>query len=182
MAYCADTDLALGDIVLPTWLVKSQWIERAAEEIDSRLGFIYKVPLVSAGAPQTFAALATHEKALIKGINWKLATGRIILALDSGGEDVALHAYGRSLVLEAINDLMQVANGVVSFPDAALNVDSVTNGPNMTPSATNADEFSLVDAWSDTVIRGEPRRAYTGNVPPLQVFPAPSFYPRRPGG
>lgn len=182
MAYCEPSDLILGDIVLPTWLVPADWVNLAADEIDSKLGFIYKVPLEAVTPPGGgFAGLAVHEQKLVKGINYKLASGRIILALDSGGEDTTLHAYGLSLVREATNELMQLANGNVQFPDAALNANTAPNGPSVTPGVANGDEMSLVDAWSNTVLRGEPQSVYPGQgkpVPPLVIYPNPPWYPR----
>jgi hypothetical protein len=100
--YCDTDDLLVGDVLLGPNQNLSVWVDSAAEEMDSKLGFRYQVPI----APKPPATiLAKHELLLLKDINKKLASGRFLLAQAQGSEEGQEHAYGRALVNDALNSL-----------------------------------------------------------------------------
>lgn len=105
-AYCVDNDLLLGNIPAPDALSKTQFIQDAADEIDSRIGMRYLTP-VDLADPD----LARPVKLLLKRLNVFLATGRLILAATSNNEDDRLHAYGLSLINDALETLEAIAQG-----------------------------------------------------------------------
>lgn len=145
MAYCADTDLMLGNIPLPNYISATKYVSDAADEIDSRIGFVYQTPVdLDQNDPTTRPA-----RLLLKRINAHLATGRLILALDAGGEDDRLHAYGYSLVQESIEALASIAEGKISL-EGALPVED--DSPRVsTVIVNNIDEESNVEAFYDRV-------------------------------
>jgi hypothetical protein len=146
VAYSAEEDLLLGDLRVSEKIDKGKYVDDAAEEIDSKIGELYVLPL-SAVAPAT--DLAPHSRILLKRINNQLATGRLILALHGGDEH--LHAYGLSLVNGALGELAMIANGVTSLVGAARVAGS---GEGAGPSIVNQDAYSATAAFEAFVMGG----------------------------
>lgn len=146
MSYSEEADLLTGDIGISDNVDLQKVVDDAAEEIDSKIGFVYALPL-------PFASLPLHQKLLLKQINNKLASGRLILQLSIGGEDTALHAYGLRMVTEAREELMLVANGQVDLDAPRVSTPSNSDG---SPLIHNSDEESAVDIFEAHVHRGEP--------------------------
>lgn len=144
MAYSLVSDLLLGDLAVSVSVNKQKFIDDAAEEIDSKLGFVYELPL---------SDLPSYQKKLLKLINNKLASGRLILTLAIGGEDTALHAYGLRLVTEATNELMLIANGGVELD--ATSTATIDTSNDMRPVIHNHDAESAVDIFEASVMRGQ---------------------------
>jgi hypothetical protein len=88
-----------------------------------------------------------------------LATGRLIMALAIGGEDNSLHAYGYSLVQNALRWLESIACGDFDIPGAVLNEDTqsfTSRGPKI----GNVDSSSGVENFYGQVM-----------APPLLINP-----------
>lgn len=141
MAYSTVEDLLLGNIPLSQSFSREKFITDAADEIDSWLGPLYVTPFNMAES----SPIKRHSRLLIKRISNFLATGRMILALDAGGEDTNLHSYGARLVKEAQEALQQLKDGQIHLdgaptPDGSLSADSG-------PTIKNADKASAVDAF-----------------------------------
>lgn len=164
MAYSRESDLLLGDLMISPKFDKRSFVDDAADEIDAKLGFIYKLPLAGEGDVE----LPPHELLLLKQINNKLASGRLILTVATAGEQNALHAYGLRLVTEATNDLMLIANGVVDLTAVRLGV-GATEVRDSAPSIHNHDAESGVDMYEGAVMR--PGGAYWN---PGEVVPGMS--------
>jgi len=158
VAYSGIDDLLIGDLLIPDSFSKEKFIGDAADEIDARLGYVYVLPLTQDGT----APLPDHELKLLKLISNKMASGRLILALDVAGEDTALHAYGYRLVTEANNDLMALANGAADLTAVRRPVGGTVR--DMAPAIVNHDEESAVDMFEATVMRGEPSYWNPGTV------------------
>lgn len=136
-AYCTEDDLVIGDAVVPTGLTKAKFIQDAADEIDSKIGYRYDTP-VAGTSPRPVLLL-------LKRINAFLASGRLIMAADVAGQRSELHAYGASLVKEATDSLAAIAAGTVDLP-IAVNPDNQTSGQNM-PLIANVDAVSQVESF-----------------------------------
>lgn len=149
--YSEEGDLLIGDMMLSPTLDKSRYIQAAADDINAKLGYLYKLPLVN----QAFGALPEYQKLLLKSINNKLASGRLILDVAVGGEQATLHAYGMRLINEATNDLMCIANGDVQL-DSERRVTDAESASTMVPSVRNYDEESLLLGFENSVMRGGP--------------------------
>ncbi len=143
MAYAGTEDLLLGDISLGGAVDPLVWIDRAAEEIDSRLGTRYELPL-----PIT---LTPHAQLLLKRINAMLATGRMLMAID-GGNDQDLHAYGQDLVQTALGELAMILNGAIDLGGGVL----VDDGQAQGPSIRNQDAYSATAAFEALTFGGQP--------------------------
>ena len=144
--YCATTDLLVGDIPLPTYIDPQKKVDDASDEIDSYLGYLYETPIdVSTTGP-----LARPARLLLKRINASLASGRIILAVASPEENRNLHAYGWSLVTEALTALTALAKGepvlegAIPAPNAAAEAVTV-------PLINNLDSESNVEAFYNRI-------------------------------
>lgn len=144
MAYSVVADLLLGDLVISSDVDPAKFVTDAAEEIDSKIGWIYETPLV-------LNNLLRHESLLIKGINNRLASGRLILTLDIAGEGTSLHAYGLRLVTEANGDLLLIANGQLDL--SAPKIDNPGKNKNNTPTISSRDAASAVEAFEDRFMR-----------------------------
>jgi hypothetical protein len=162
VAYCTTDDLLLGDLQLGKRFDPQKYVDGAADEIDSKLGWLYETPLVAANGG-SFSLLPRHQRLLISGINIKLASGRLILATAIGGEDNQLHAYGASLVREATAELMLIANGDVTLDADTPGAGSPANTTHG-PALHNEDEESLLLGFTNTVMRREPWWTQPGKV------------------
>lgn len=140
-AYAVTADLLLGNVPVPADAQK--YLDAAAEEIDSKIGFRYATPVVADTSPEQ-----RPVGLLLKRINAWLATGRIVLAKDAAGEDDQLHQYGQYLVSEATKALDQIVDGSIVLPGvdlATIDASKVTG-----PAGVWGDEESLVEAFSTT--------------------------------
>jgi hypothetical protein len=171
LTYSETDDLLLGDIILGAGLDPQKFVDQAAEDIDAKLGWVYELPLkvlVPEGAPRPadpddYTKLPLHEQLLLKGINNKLASGRLILAEAVAGEDNSLNAYGYFLVKEATDELTYLANGEV--PLSAVRYVTVEGDVvDKVPTIKNQDEESLLLGFENTVMRGEPWWSRPGQV------------------
>lgn len=146
--YCELADLVLGNIPTPTDAEK--YIIAAAEEIDSRIGLRYATPVVVADTIEE-----RPTELLLKKINTFLATGRLILALAAGGEDVQLHQYGLYLVNQSLTAIEAIVSGSVVLPGAtpATEGSSIQTGPQI----FNVDDASSVEAFQE--VFGNPASA-----------------------
>ena len=146
VAYCDPNDLVLGNIPLPGYIDAQQKVQDAADEIDSRIGHIYQTPvsMVESGSVSRPARL------FLKRINAHLASGRIILAVASPTENSSLHAYGRSLVREAIEAIGNIVSGDLELTGAAL-VEGAEINPVGVPLISNVDPESNVEAFYDRI-------------------------------
>ncbi len=155
MPYSAVGDLFLGDTILGSGVDPQAFVDGAADEIDSKIGWLYVTPVDLDGdalAMPPIPVLPRHEALLLKGINNKLASGRLILTLDIAGEGTTLHAYGARLVKEAMDELLLIANGALdlSAPRVAIpDADAV----NRSPGVVNLDEESLLIPFYQTINR-----------------------------
>lgn len=148
MAYSGVADLLLGDLTLSAGYDKERWIKLADEEIDAKLGWVYALP-ISPIPP--LVALPTHETLLLKQISSKLASGRLIMAQSIGGEDQRLQAYGYSLVKEAMEMLLLIANGDIVL--SAPKTEDVEQIPDKRPAIYHHDSESLFSAFENNVMR-----------------------------
>lgn len=152
MPYSEEGDLLVGDMPLPKGLRAQKYVDDAADEIDSMIGFIYKTPV-----PMLDDSPATRPaRLLLKRLNNLLASGRLIMAMTTGGQRLELHAYGASLVSEATKVLNAIAAGDVLLTGAEL-IDPVEGQePSFTgPQIANVDEESNVEAFYNRVANPE---------------------------
>lgn len=161
MAYSTEGDMLLGDIAIPSYLSKAKYVNDAADEMDSKIGFVYETPVA-------LGSLKRPAQLLLKRLNNFLATGRFILAMDMSGEDNNLHAYGKSLVDEATLALTAIATGEIPL-EGAPKADGTANESNATAKILhyNKDTESNVDAYYDRIANpnysfGSAPRRYTG--------------------
>lgn len=168
MAYCTTSDLLLGDIAVSSVVSKEGFVNAAAAEIDSKLGYLYVVP-ITGSVPQFLLDRLKFDNA-------KLATGRILLAITAASEDSIQNAYGASLVTDALADVQCMASG----QDAILGAETAAVGSGGTdegsaPMVSVADRQSGVEAFYE----------YVGQDPWLPIIPPPNgepFYKPGPRG
>lgn len=165
MAYSVVADLLIGDLLISESVDRQKFVDLAAEEIDSKLGWVYELPLRTVGSTSSSTAwqdLPLHQANILKSINNRLATGRLILTLDIAGEGTQLHAYGWHLVQEALGDLGVIANGDVDL-NAERSADLAVAGDKR-PAVFQQDEESLLAGWENTVMRGVPWYSRPGKL------------------
>lgn len=150
MPYCTDTDLLLAADVMASPAEKTRFIRLASEAMDAKLGYIYEVPVATDTLPP-------HQALLLKTINAKIATGRLLMASAQGTQNSEVNAYAAYLVREGEMDLAAIANGQVDLnaprvDDAGVGV-GVVEDPTVsdmnarTPGAFNPDSMSAVTAF-----------------------------------
>lgn len=143
MAYCEVTDLLIGDIPTSVALDPAKYVADAADEIDSKIGFVYETPVVSTQRPVTL---------LLKRINSHLASGRLILAATIPAEMAELNSYGSNLVNDAMLALDAIAKRMLilvgaPFADGTIASLTTANHPT-TPLIANVDAQSDVEAFA----------------------------------
>lgn len=142
--YCDVKDLLIGDLSLPPSISPAKYIESTADEMDAKIGNVYKVPVII-NPEQLIAYKGTI--ALLRSINARLASGRILMAAASFMELTSVHAYARNLVDSALSDLSDISSKSYILQGAPLN-DNPTDGGSFTGSAIyNLDPVSAVDAF-----------------------------------
>lgn len=163
VAYSATTDLLTGDIPLPSYISAQKFVDDAADEIDSKIGFLYATPV-----DLNAAGVLEPVKKLLKRINNFLASGRLLMVLTASQEDDRLHAYAYSLVVEANAALLSIAAGEIP-----LGLPPVEGGPTEAPATVpllfNQDEESAVEAFYDRV--ANPWYAFSPVVVPRNTSP-----------
>lgn len=140
--YSEVADLLVGDVTIGGGIDRDKFVQSATEEIDSRLGFIYVLPLTP--SPSSHIAL------LLKRCANLIASGRLFMAIAAGSEDNAVHAYGESLLREGQSILESIACGQVDLGVTKVTVQSEGNAP----SITNVDDGSPFDAFYNFVTPG----------------------------
>lgn len=147
MAYSSSNDLLNGNIPLPGYLDKEKFVTDAADEIDSKIGHLYETPV---DVSET-STVPRWTRLLLKRINNHLASGRLLMAADAGGEDDRVHAYALFLIQEATAALDQIASGEIKLTGVP--------GPGGQSSEAitsiilnNLDEESNVEAFYDRIL------------------------------
>lgn len=143
MAYCTTVDLLIGDIPTSAELDPTKYVNDAADEIDSKIGFVYETPI-----PNTVPRPVTL---LLKRLNSHLASGRLILAATIAAEDKRLNAYGQSLVDEVQLTLQAIVNGDLPLAGADLNADIPRFEGTSRVLLGNVDAESSVEAFYSRV-------------------------------
>lgn len=155
--YCNETDLLIDHQMFTDPNEKDRYVKFAADSMDSKLGYIYVVPIVVSGLPP-------HQATLLKTINAQLATGRLIMSRASAHQESQVHAYALYLIRQAEMDLMAIANGAVDLSAPRVNAEGdilgTLNDPSTsdtlarTPSGWNPDAVSAVTAFEKNVMSG----------------------------
>lgn len=157
--YAELEDLLIGDVPTPAYVNPQKFLNDAADEIDSKIGFRYDTPL----DVQPTSSLARPARLLIKRLTAHLASGRLLLSVDTSGEETTIHAYGLYLIQECEAALAMIANGQVTL-EGATPIEGATSVAG--PIYSNIDAESAVEAFYDRVAN------------PLYVFPPQDSYAR----
>lgn len=148
-AYCTTDDLLTGNIPTPAYLSPAKYVQDAADEIDSKIGFIYETPIDIADDPDN--PVIRPARLLLKRINVMLATGRLLLAVDASGEETSLHAYAKSLVDNAELALEAIFSGDILL-EGAVELHPSTADSHRGPMIVNKDLVSAVDDFYDQLM------------------------------
>lgn len=155
MTYSAVGDLLIGDVSL-VGVDSERYVVSAFDEMNSRLGYIYELPIVMDAG--TAGALT------LKKINNFIASGRLILAVASGAEDNSLHAYGQSLLQQGYAELALVLNGSLPLVGAdRILADTAVGGPEILShdSASGVEAFEAEFYWKNSyAYNGRPKYRY----------------------
>lgn len=155
-AYTNPDTLLLGGIPPRSETEMLQYVQDAADEMDSILGATFETPVTKneSGLPISRPVSLTLTR-----INRFLASGRYILAVASSGEEDGLHAYGARLVREALDALRDIVNGKVLFDAYRLpDPNAVNKGPRIAnaEARSNVDAFYAAQTGSDGMMYGTP--------------------------
>lgn len=139
-AYSTDDELLIGNLTLGPSTDKHSYVCAAFREINSRIGYLYVLPLPS--PPD----LAEASALVLNKINNFIASGRLIMALAAGAERENIHAYGLSLVRDGYYELGLILDGTLPLIGAVPTDDS---DGSRSPGVSNRDTVSAVEAFED---------------------------------
>lgn len=144
--YCADTDLMLSGTRMPQGMQVTPQvaISAAAEEIDAAIGMLYQTPItVEEDDPAK-----RFDTLTLKRINALLATGRLITAMATGGEQNGVHAYGEYLLKFGWAQLKQIQDGTIKLTSATPIVQADSNALRRGPLLVEDNQkVSMVDSF-----------------------------------
>lgn len=141
--YSTVGDLLLGDLPVPTYMDQQKYVNDAANEIDSVIGFLYVTP-VDMTDP---GPVSRPARLLMTRLNTHLSSGRLLMAIATASEDTQLNAYGRYLVDMVGTTLQEIVDGKIQLPGAAQN-DNGDDTPNFSgPVIANIDQVSIVESF-----------------------------------
>lgn len=155
MAYSSPDQVLLGNIPLPAPDKVRNAVDRAADEIDGTIGFLYQTPIRSTGPHQRAV------EALMGNLNNWLATGRLGMELTASTQRVEQHAYFAGLVRQAVVVLDKIVNGGIILEGVPVPGGGAPT--TVGPMLYNKDDSSNVDDFYDKVTN-----------PP--TYPAEGFY------
>lgn len=163
MAYCETADLLIGDLPTSLALAPLKYVNDAADEIDSKIGFVYATPI----PVEVVGSVPRPVVLLLKRLNAHLATGRMVLAATLISEDKQLNAYGLSLVADCELTISQIAGGQLVLAGVT------PGGLNSLPAAhvpliANLDSESNVAAFYDRI--SNPNYSYGSQTIPNGGF------------
>lgn len=145
-AYCTDGDLLLsGNLPVPAGFDKMKFVQDAADEINVAIGSLYKTPVVFATAEDQ--ELYADTITFLKQLNARLATGRLIMALDASGQNQQLHAYGLFLLKEVKGFLQEIKDRDIVLEGAPVNDRDPHAYDAPGPAVFQLDAFSGVEAF-----------------------------------
>ncbi len=148
MSYSAVTDLMVGDIPLPSYLSPQKYVDDAADEMDSHIGFLYQTPIDITDVETN--PVSRPVRLLLKRISVHLSTGRILMAIAAPTEDSTVHAYGYHMVKDALDALKSISDGAIAL-DGATSMSTETNATTA-PLISNLDPESMVEAFYNRVV------------------------------
>lgn len=149
MPYSEVEDMLLGQTALPKGLDPQKYVDDAADEIDSAIGFTYVTPVDMSDTSPVIRPV----RLLLKRLNNHLATGRFITAISSNSQRTDLQPYGASLIREVLLVLQQIQNGDLTLTGAPLLPPPAgqTDLPQTGPLIANVDSESQVEAFYDRI-------------------------------
>lgn len=148
MAYSTTNDLLTGEVPLPAYLDPQKFVDDAADEIDSMIGFVYETPVDITEDPGN--PVARPVRLLLKRISNFLASGRLLMAVETGSEVERIHQYGLYLVTQATAALVEIKEGKVVLEGVPADTDE--SDAITAPLQYNKDTESNVDAFYDRVV------------------------------
>lgn len=141
--YSTVSDLLKGDLPSPAYVSEQKYVDDAANEIDSYVGYVYATPLDVTDS----STMLRPARLMIKRIASHLSTGRLILAIAVASEDDRLHAYGQKLVDESIEALKMIRDGELQLEGAETVGGVDVPVPATGPMIANLDQWSPVEAF-----------------------------------
>jgi hypothetical protein len=134
-------DMIQGPMPFPASMDLQKFVQAATDEIDMKIGFIYKTPV---RAPEG-EELPRPVSLLLKKIASYISTARAIYAAAGAVHSDELNAYARSLLAEAHAALDNIATGRMELEGAERLPDreSSSRGPRI----SNVDSYSQVESF-----------------------------------
>lgn len=136
--YSEEGDLLIGDLPLGSAYPPAKFIESASDEIDSYLGRMFEVPIDVTGNEVV--------RLTLKRINNWLASGRLIMSVATAGQDNELHAYGWSLVKQAMDEINLIMSEDLTLPGLQI-IETASIEEGSGPMISNKDDVSRVDEF-----------------------------------
>lgn len=146
MAYCNAEDVTnlLGDVRVRVDSDPATFAQKASDEIDSVLGFIYQTPFFDITSYPSGTTVDRVAKLLLQRIASFIGAARLIMSYDQQGEDNKPNQYAVYLMTEASEALDAVRDGKIALAGAIQLNPSIELGSRV--GISNLDSFSQVES------------------------------------
>ena len=114
MAWAVENDIdeIVGDIPISSGISRTNFLNKAADEMNAYFSGIYSLPInIPASVASVISGATTNT---LKSINQDLAGGWLLLSISSVHEDDSLHSFAKDLEKRALDKLKMIqANKMV---------------------------------------------------------------------
>lgn len=157
MPYCETTDLLISGIAMSPEVNVQSYVQDAADQIDSAIGFRYETPIdITVDSSVVRPAIL-----LLKRINVLLASARLLMRLDYGNEGNRPNQLAMEWLKEAVDALKAIVDGKVDLEGAVLQ-QGVEDSSG--PLIFNEDSDSLVATFYQRVQRRSYWDHFSGDI------------------
>lgn len=140
--YSEVEDMIQGPMPFPASMDMQRFVQAATDEIDMKIGFIYKTPIRPA---PDYDELPRPVSLLLKKIASYISTARALFAAAGAVQSDELNAYARSLLTEAHAALDSIATGRMDLEGAERLPDQ--GQERRGPRVSNVDSYSQVESF-----------------------------------
>lgn len=121
--YASEDDVKqiIGRLPIASGISVQDFLDDAWGEMHSYMIGLYTIPVTIVDGTTAGASGITAQ--ILKTIQKEMAGGKLLLSLDTTAESEGIHAYGETLINNAVSKLQDIQTQVLLLPGATLDTD-----------------------------------------------------------